>query len=116
MNTSRHVASILVACAVALGVQAQTTYDRHVIFDNALADGGYESSNGFFVAPSSLESPGGKFPIDRDHFVSPPTALRLKWLSAPGGDWQMTIQITRRYARPFKFEGDALTFWCFSDF
>ncbi len=28
----------------------------------------------------------------------------------------MTVQITRRYARPFKFEGDALTFWCYSDF
>src|SRR5690606_2563399 len=42
-------------------------------------------------------------------------ALRLAWKSAPGGDWQATIEVTRRYARPFKFEGNALTFWCYSD-
>jgi hypothetical protein len=27
----------------------------------------------------------------------------------------MSISISRQYARPYKFEGDALTFWCYSD-
>ena len=96
-------------------VVAQTTYDRHVIFDNSLSDGGYESSNVYLVAPSQVESTSDKFPVDSEHFVSPPNGLRLKWKSAPGGDWRMTVQITRRYARPFKFEGDSLTFWCFAE-
>lgn len=90
-------------------------YDRHVIFDNSLAEGGYDASNSYLVAPSRLETFRDKFPIERDHFVSPPNGLRLQWRSAPGGDWRMTLEIPRRYARAFAFEGDALTFWCFAD-
>ncbi|HYD85794.1 MAG TPA: hypothetical protein VEA63_17120, partial [Opitutus sp.] len=92
-----------------------TIYDRHVMFDNSHADGGYDSSLSYLIAPSTLETSNGKFPVDASHFVSPPNGLRLKWRSAPGGDWRMTLEIPRRYARPFRFEGDALTFWCFSD-
>lgn len=92
-----------------------TRYDRHVIFDNSLAAGGYDASESYLVAPSTLELHQGKFPIESDRFVSPPNSLRLRWRSAPGGDWRMTLEIPRRYARPFAFEGDALTFWCYSD-
>jgi len=94
---------------------AQPLYDRHVVFDNSLPDGGYESSNSFVIAPSLLETRDGKFPVDAEHAVSPPNSLRLKWRSAFGGDWRMTLEVPQRYARPFKFEGDAVTFWCFSD-
>lgn len=104
------VCLLSVACAV-----AQSTYDRHVIFDNSVPDGGYVSSNSYLVPPSTLETNDGKWPVDGTHFVSPPNGLRLRWRSAPGGDWRMTVKVTRRYARPFKFEGDALTFWCFAD-
>jgi len=48
--------------------------------------------------------------------VSPPTGLRLRWRSVPGGDWRMRLEVSAHAAREFKFEGDALTFWCFSDF
>lgn len=98
--------------AVAL---AQPRYDRHVIFDNSLPDGSYDASNSYLVAPSTLELHNGKFPVATDHFVSPPNALRLRWRSATGGDWRMTLEIPRRYARIFQFEGDALTFWCYAD-
>jgi len=47
--------------------------------------------------------------------VSSPNALRSSWKSAPGAAWETTIEITRRYARPFRFEGEALTFRCFAD-
>lgn len=94
---------------------AQTTYDRHVIFDNSPTADVYESSNSYLVAPSTLETNKGAFPVEASHFVSPPNALRLKWKSAPGGDWRVTVQITRRYARKFHFEGDALTFWIYPD-
>lgn len=94
---------------------AQTFYDRHVVFDNSLPDGSYDASNSYLVAPSTLEVRDGKFPVEAAHFVSPPNSLRLKWRSAVGGDWRMTLEIPRRYARPFRFEGDAITFWVYAD-
>jgi hypothetical protein len=101
--------------AMAIGKGNPSFYDRHVIFDNSQSDGGYESSEGYVVSPSALELNRGTIPVETGYFTSPPNALRLAWKSAPGGDWRITIEITRRYARPFGFEGDALTFWCFSD-
>jgi len=103
------------AAVLAVGKGNPSFYDRHVLFDNSQSDGGYESSEGYVVAPSLLELSGGMVPVETGHFVSPPNALRLAWQSAPGGDWRITIEITRRYARPFGLEGEALTFWCFSD-
>jgi hypothetical protein len=107
--------SFLFLCVAGLNVTAQTFYDRHVIFDNSLADGSYDSSKSYLVAPSTLDLSEKKFPVDSSRFVSPPNSLRLKWRSATGGDWRMTLEIPRRYARTFRFEGDALTFWCFSE-
>ena len=110
--------SFITSCIVVLlatAAAAQTTYDRHVIFDNSLPDGGYDACNSYLVAPSTLELNDNKFPVETKHFVSPPNALRLKWRSAPGGDWRMTLEIPRRYARPFRFEGDMISFWCFSE-
>ena len=72
-------------------------------------------ASGWFIAPSTLDLVASTIPVETQHFVSPPNALRLSWKSAPGGDWQATLEVTRRYARPFRFEGEALTFWCFSD-
>ena len=99
----------------AAGEGTASFYDRHVLFDNSFSDGGYESSGGWFIAPSALELSDNTVPVEAEHFVSPPNALRLAWQSAPGGDWRATIEITRRYARPFRFDGGALTFWCYSD-
>lgn len=100
---------------LAIGKGTPSFYDRHVIFDNSHSDGGHPSSSGWFIAPSALERVDSTVPVETEHFVSPPNALRLSWKSAPGGDWQMTFEISRRYARPFRFEGEALTFWCFAD-
>ena len=99
----------------AIGKGTPSFYDRHVFFDNSHSDGGFESSRGFAIAPSTLELVHSTVPVETDHFVSPPNALRLSWQSAPGGDWQATLELTRRYARPFRFEGKALTFWCYSE-
>lgn len=98
----------------AIGKGTPSFYDRHVFFDNSHSDGGFESSRGFAIAPSTLELVHSTVPVETDRFVSPPNALRLSWQSAPGGDWQATLELTRRYARPFRFEGKALTFWCYS--
>jgi len=107
--------SILVSNFLSHALAQPSFYDRHVMFDNSLADGGYDPSLSYLVAPSTLETFNGKFPVEPGRFVSPPNALRLKWRSATGGDWRMTLEIPRRYARPFRFEGSALTFWCYSD-
>ncbi len=90
-------------------------YDRHVLFDNSRSVGGHGASEGWQVAPSALALVDGTVPIETARFVSPPNALRLAWTSAPGGAWEATVGITRRYARPFRFEGGALTFWCYAD-
>ncbi len=104
------------AIAVALVGRADiTNYDRHVFFDNAAAATGDAYSESRLVPPSTLEVAHGNFPVDYRHFVSPPNALRLHWRSATGGDWRMTLQIPQFYARTFDYEGEALTFWCYSD-
>ena len=99
----------------AVGKGTPSFYDRHVFFDNSHSDRALVSSSGWSIAPSTVELIDNKVPVTPNRFVSPPNALELTWQSAPGGDWQATIEVTRRYARPFKFEGAALTFWCFSD-
>ncbi len=110
--------ALLLACCVTAGAYTPviSTYDRHVIFDNSLSDDGYEMSQSYLVAPSTLETHEGKWPVETRHHVSPPNCLRLRWRSSPGGDWRMTVEITKRYARPFRFEGDALTFWVYPEF
>jgi hypothetical protein len=104
--------------STALGASAAATevvYDDHVFFDNSPSDGGHDASLSYLVPPSTLETIDGKFPVDALHFVSPPNGLRLKWRSATGGDWKMTLRLRRRHARPHDFQGDSLTFWCFCE-
>src|SRR5271168_4963997 len=71
---------------------SESFYDRHVFFDNSPADRCYYPSEGSVVAPSKLELIDGKCPVDPIHFISPPNSLRLKWKSAPGGDWRMRLR------------------------
>lgn len=109
-------ASAVFAALVLLNaVRAAAPYDRHVIFDNTVARGGYSSSETYAVAPSTLERIDGRFPIATDHFVSPPDALRLHWKSAPGGDWRAAVLAPGRNWRKFAMEGDTLAFWCYAD-
>jgi hypothetical protein len=103
-------------CAfVAPPSHGQSIRDRHVIFDNGLSAGGYYHSEGFAIAPSTLELWNGKFPVATDRFASPDNSLRLHWKSAEGGDWRMTVMVPTRYARKFYFEGDMLVFWCYPE-
>lgn len=90
-------------------------YDEHVIFDFSPSGVGYDASDSYLVPPSTLETSDGKFPIDSKHFVSPPNALRLRWRSATGGDWQMILKVRRRHTRPRSLQGSSLVFWCFSE-
>jgi exo beta-1,2-glucooligosaccharide sophorohydrolase (non-reducing end) len=107
----------LVAVVLNLGMVArsETFYDRHVFFDNSPADGSYYQSEGMVTPPSKLEMVDYKLPVDTNHFTSPPNSLRLKWTSAPGGHWQMLLKSVAQYGRGLAFEGDTISFWCFSE-
>lgn len=95
-------------------VQADN-YNQHVVFENSTADGGHFHSAATVVSPSELEVVGGKVPVDDGQFVSPPNALRLKWKSAPGGDWRATVKVATRYGRQFEFVGDTISLRCYCE-
>jgi len=110
------LAGIITICLIAAAARSETFYDRHVFFDNSpVSDRSYFRSEATVVAPSKLELINDKFPVDTNHFISAPNSLRLKWKSAPGGDWRMEIQSDVRYMTNRVFEGDTLSFWCFSE-
>jgi hypothetical protein len=89
-------------------------YDRHVFFENSAAPNSYYHSAASVVPPSELEIADGKCPVDARRFTSPPNCLRLKWRSAPGGDWRMTLKAATRYGRRFQFEGDEISLRVYS--
>ncbi len=111
------LAGVIILGLIAAGAHSETFYDRHVFFDNSLPAPvrSYFRSEATVVAPSRLELVNDKFPVDTNHFVSPPNSLRLKWKSAPGGDWRLHLQSNVRYMKNRAFEGDTLSFWCFSE-
>jgi hypothetical protein len=93
---------------------AQSSYYEHVVFDNSLADGSFYYSHASVTVPSKLEASKDKLPIDTTHFVSPPNALRLKWTSETGGDWNIEIQARVRYGMP-EMVGNSLWLWVYSE-
>ncbi len=101
--------------ALADAGSAPSYYDRHVIFDNSDSLAGAYGTSGMLIEPSSLELLNGALPVEPSNFASAPNALRLSWTSAFGGDWRATIDASRRYARPFAFEGDTLELRVFAD-
>ncbi|HEX5788698.1 MAG TPA: glucoamylase family protein [Woeseiaceae bacterium] len=109
------LAPLFAAGAAAAGGEAPVYYDRHVIFDNSESRAGAYNTLGTAVAPSSLELVDNALPVDTSRSVSPPNSLRISWTSAFGGDWRAVIDASRRYARPFHFEGDALVLRVFAD-
>jgi len=111
----RLAVAMLVGLNLAGAARAETFYDRHVFFDNSPADGSYYQSEGMVTPPSKLEMVDYKLPVDTNHFVSPPNSLRLKWTSAVGGHWQMLLKSTGQYGRDLAFEGDTISFWCYSE-
>ncbi len=109
------IAVITVWLAAAATARSETFYDRHVVFDNSVSDKSYDQSEGTVVAPSQLDLVNNQCPVDSDHFKSPPNCLRLKWKSMPGGEWRISLKSTTHYRRNFVFEGDTISFWCFSE-
>jgi hypothetical protein len=93
---------------------AADLHSEHVFFDNSAADHSYYHSAASVVSPSELEIAGGKCPVESERFVSPHNSLRLKWRSASGGDWRLSINAATHYGRRLKLTGDELSFWCYA--
>lgn len=116
MHSSRRnsAAALLAALALPACVLAGE-FDRHYLFANAPATGGFSGSNATCIAPSTLEAVDGRVPVATDRFTSPPNALRIRWKSAPGGDWQVRLSAQGRDWRKFEMAGDTLAFWAYAD-
>jgi len=111
MIRTRNAALILALLGVS--ALAQAAKERPA-FDNSLSSKSFYYSEGLTVAPSQMELVDGKFPVDKDHYVSPPNSLRLKWVSQTGGDWLMTLKVKARYGTA-DFSGNSLFLWCYSE-
>ncbi len=107
------IASLALVCNVSGA--SRSYYDQHVFFDNSPSDKTCHQSLGMVVAPSTVELIEGKLPVDSRHFLSPPNSLRLKWKSARGGEWRVKLKSMARYGRDLEFDGDTLSFWCYSE-
>jgi exo beta-1,2-glucooligosaccharide sophorohydrolase (non-reducing end) len=105
---------LLLTLVLPVSAFAQVDYDRHVGFDNSLTSGSFYNSSGSFIAPSELELVHDKFPVEENHFVTPPNSLRLKWRSRTGGDWRMTLGVRTRRGMP-ELSGSNLFVWCYAE-
>lgn len=114
-----HRSLLLAPCAlllIAVTASAVAPFDRHMLFANAPTNtGGYSHTKTMVVAPSTLEVADGRVPVTTDRFTSPPNALKLRWKSATGGDWNVKLSQPGRDWRKFGLIGDTLAFWCWSD-
>jgi exo beta-1,2-glucooligosaccharide sophorohydrolase (non-reducing end) len=93
---------------------AQDDYLNHLVFSNSAT-----SDNDFYtgaraVAPSTIEAPQGRLPVEVTTFITPPNALRLQWRSVAGGSWDAEVRTVSMDNRPADFHGDTLSFWCYS--
>lgn len=106
----------LLACAIVLPAQesAPSDYYRHVIFDNSLNKDTCYFSHGQSNGQSFIEQANGRLPVDSEHFLTPPNAMRIQWQSAPRGGWIAEIsELNFRNRRP-GLDGHTLFFWIYA--
>lgn len=99
---------------VASPALAQSSYYRHVVFDNSQQADSYWNSSAEATAPSTLESKNFRLPVDTKNYLSPPNALRLQWQSQPGGGWDAEIHLVNFPNRFPELSGHILHFWVFA--
>jgi len=107
-------AAALSLIAAPCGV-AQTSYYRHIFFDNGPRTSSYFYSFGKAVEPSTLQILDKKLPLSSEVFFTPPNSLRISWRSNAGGSWAAQIKVLEFRDREILFEGDTLSFWMYSE-
>jgi hypothetical protein len=93
---------------------ADSSYYRHIFFDNSITPDVYFYSSGKASRPSTLRLTDGKLPVDTKFSYTPPNALHLEWKSVDGGGWNARVDVMRFRNREINFLGTHLSFWCFS--
>src|SRR6266852_7165144 len=113
------VVSVIVLAALSLisapHSVAQTSYYRHIFFDNGPRTSSYYYSSGKAVEPSTLEVSDKKLPLSSELFLTPPNSVRVSWRSNAGGSWAAQIKVMEFRDREILFEGDTLSFWLYSE-
>ena len=91
-----------------------TEYYRHIIFDNSLPSEYYFYSYAQASGGSTIEQKDGRLLLETENFLTPPNALRLRWLSQNSGGWEAEVRVVNfRYRYP-ELNGRNLYLWCFS--
>lgn len=106
--------ALLAKATLVVPVLADTHYYHHVFFDNSLTSDAYFFSSGTASGPSGLVTIDGKLPVETKLFLTPPNALRLEWISEPGGSWAASIDVMKFRNREIRFEGEILSLWLYS--
>ena len=117
LNSLRYIIVVVFAGTCLLTASrssAQTSYYRHIFFDNGPQTPAYFYTSGKAVAPSAVELQNGKLPLDSKVFLTPPNSIRLSWQSSAGGSWGAAVQVLEFRDREILFDGDILSFWLFS--
>ena len=106
--------SLILLCALSASVAANSTYYRHVVFDNSLTPETYFNSFGSANGSSFLETQDWRLPVESKTFLTPPNAIRLQWQSENEGGWEAEVRLDGFRNRLPKLVGNTLYLWCFS--
>jgi len=106
------LAGALWFCSTA--ASANSDYYRHHIFDNSLTPDTYFYSVAGANGGSFIEQSNSRLPVENKIFRTPPNALRLRWMSQPGGGWEAEVHAMAFRNRFPAFSGHNLYFWCFT--
>ena len=96
LNSLRYIIVVVLAGTCLLTTSrssAQTSYYRHIFFDNGPRTSAYFYTSGKAVAPSTVEFQNGKLPLDSKIFLTPPNSIRLSWQSSAGGSWGAAVHV-----------------------
>ncbi|HET8967554.1 MAG TPA: glucoamylase family protein [Candidatus Acidoferrum sp.] len=102
-------AILLPSCA-----HGQSSYYRHIFFDNGPKSESYYYSAGKAVEPSTLETREKRLPLDGTTFFTGPNSIKVAWESKAGGAWAADIGVLVFRNRDYHFAGDTLSFWVYA--
>jgi exo beta-1,2-glucooligosaccharide sophorohydrolase (non-reducing end) len=114
LSVFRCLVLAIVCALVSTCALAEDDYLNHVVFTNSATPDNDFYTGARAVAPSTIEAPQGRLPVELSKYISPPNALRLHWRSEAGGSWDAEVRTVAMDNRPAEFRGDTLSFWCFS--
>jgi len=105
---------LVFAISVLVHSQSPSDYYRHIIFDNSLTHDTYYYSHAEQNGQSFVEERKGRLPIDSEHFLTPPGAIRLTWQAAPESGRNARISLLNFRNRRPGLDGHYLFFWLYA--